>query len=137
MTRASKLTSHCPVSRAHSVNARVEFFFGSFCFNSSTGAKRSPIFSTRDNVLSERNFKRSAFFFFRQFATSSQVTGVETVGSSLARKLYTQIVVLCSSFWLQSTNTFPLRSAFDMFEVTRLPCSPSKCWARARDKSLV
>src|SRR5207253_6295220 len=45
-------------------------FFGSFCFNSSTGAKRSPIFSTRDNVLADRNFSESAFFFFRQFATS-------------------------------------------------------------------
>src|SRR6059058_5980932 len=103
-------------------------FLGSFCFSSSTGSKRSRSFSTRARTFSERNFKRSAFFFFRQFSTSSHVTGVETVGSSLARKLYTQIVVLCSSFWLQSTNTFPLRSAFDMFEVTRLPCSPSKCW---------
>src|SRR5207237_8460161 len=61
-------------------------FFGSFCFSFSTVAKRSRIFSTRARVLSERNFKRSAFFFFKQLATSSQVTGVETVGSSLARR---------------------------------------------------
>src|SRR5213595_3014314 len=60
-------------------------FFGSFCLSFSTGAKRSPIFFTRSRVLSERNFRRSAFFFFRQLATSSHVTGVETVGSSLAR----------------------------------------------------
>src|ERR1700676_3298440 len=60
-------------------------FFGSFCFSFSTGANRSPSFPTRATVLSERNFNRSAFLFFRQLATSSQVTGVETVGSSLAR----------------------------------------------------
>src|SRR6266404_3822490 len=60
-------------------------FFGSFCFSFSTGSKRSAIFLTRSRVLSERNLRRSAFFFFRQLATSSHVTGVETVGSSLAR----------------------------------------------------
>src|SRR5262249_51622093 len=60
-------------------------FFGSFCFSLSTGSKRSPFFSTRARTWSERNFKRSAFFFFEQLATSSQVTGVETLGSSLAR----------------------------------------------------
>jgi hypothetical protein len=31
-------------------------FFSSFCLSFSTGAKRSPIFSTRARVLSERNF---------------------------------------------------------------------------------
>src|SRR5207253_5930778 len=112
-------------------------FFGSLCFSFSTGSKRSPSFSTRARVLSERNFRTSALFFFRQLATSSQVTGVETVGSSLARSEYTQMVVLCSSFWLQSTNTFPLRTAFDMFDVTRSTCSFSRCWARERDKLLV
>src|SRR5438552_5516357 len=112
-------------------------FFGNPCLSFSTGSKRSPIFSTRARTLSERNFRRSALFFFRQLATSSQVTGVETVGSSLARSEYTQMVVLCSSFWLQSTNTFPLRTDFDMLEVTRSPCSPSRCWARARDRSFV
>src|SRR5438876_8351697 len=61
-------------------------FFGSFCFNFSTGSKISPCFSTRPRTLSERNLRRSAFFFFKQLATSSQVTGVETVGSSLARR---------------------------------------------------
>src|SRR5437016_11513276 len=60
-------------------------FFGGFCFSFSTGAKRSPIFFTRSRVFSERNFKRSGFLFFRQVATSSQLTGVETVGSSFAR----------------------------------------------------
>src|SRR4051812_23548329 len=60
-------------------------FFGSFCFSFSTDAKRSPCFLTRSTVFSQRNLSRSAFFFFRQLATSSQVTGVETVGSSLAR----------------------------------------------------
>src|SRR5689334_9610515 len=62
-------------------------FFGSFCFSFSTGAKRSPFFFTRATVWSDRNFSKSAFFFFKQFSTSSQVTGVETVGSSFARKL--------------------------------------------------
>src|SRR6266850_2601414 len=62
-------------------------FFGNFCFSFSTGAKRSPCFSTRARTLSERNFSRSAFFLFKQLATSSHATGVETVGSSLARKL--------------------------------------------------
>src|ERR1700758_1169512 len=60
-------------------------FFGSFCLSFSTGSKRSPRFSTRARTSPERNLKSSAFFFLRQFATSSQVTGVETVGSSLAR----------------------------------------------------
>src|SRR6266853_5314729 len=66
-------------------SAYSSHFFGSFCFSFSTASKRSPIFSTRVRVLSERNFNKSAFFFFRQLATSSQVTGVETVGSSFAR----------------------------------------------------
>ena len=49
----------------------------------------------------------SRSFFFNVFSTSSQVTGVDTVGCSRARSEYTETVVLCSSFWLQSTNTFP------------------------------
>src|SRR3954452_13068731 len=60
-------------------------FFGSFCLSASTGSNRSPCFSTRASVWSERNFKSSAFFFFKQVSTSFQVTGVETVGSSFAR----------------------------------------------------
>src|ERR1051326_2032423 len=72
-----------PVLRLFAYNSH---FFGSFCFSRSIRAKRSPIFFTRSTVFSQRNFSRSAFFFFRQFSTSSQVTGVETVGSSLARK---------------------------------------------------
>src|SRR6266571_4489482 len=94
-------------------------FLGSFCLSSSIGSKRSPSFSTRARTLSERNFRRSAFFFFKQFSSSSHVTEVETVCSSLARSEWTQMVVLSSSFWLQSTNTFPLRTVCDMFEVTR------------------
>ena len=35
------------------------------------------------------------------------------------RNEYAQIVVLCRSFWLQSMNTLPLRSAFAMFTVVR------------------
>ena len=46
----------------------------------------------------------------RQSRTSSHVTGVDTVGRSRARSEYTQTVVLCSSFWLQSMKTLPLRS---------------------------
>src|SRR5207247_10311653 len=93
------------------------------CLSLSTSSKRSPIFSTRVRVLSERNFSSSAFFFFRQLATSSQVTGVETVGSSLARSEETQTGVVCSSFWLQSTNTVPFLTDFDRFDVTALPSS--------------
>ena len=60
-------------------------FFSSFCLSFSIGSKRSPIFSTRASTWSERNFSTSAFFFLKQFSTSFQVTGVETVGSSFAR----------------------------------------------------
>src|SRR5262249_55391354 len=42
-----------------------------------------------------------------------------------------------SSFWLQSTNTFPLRTALDMLDVMRSACSRSRYWARDRDQSLV
>ena len=50
-------------------------------------ARRDRPFShTRREFGRNETSANSAFFFFRQFATSSQVTGVETVGSSFARK---------------------------------------------------
>src|SRR5438105_15370370 len=60
-------------------------FFGSFCLSVSTGSKRSPIFSTRWRTLSDGKTSSFAFFFLSVFATSSQLTGVETVGCCLAR----------------------------------------------------
>src|SRR3712207_8878580 len=46
---------------------------------------------------------------FRACSTSAHVTGVDTVGRTLARSEYTHTVVLCSSFWLQSISTLPVR----------------------------
>ncbi len=59
--------------------------------------------------LGASNTSRLASFFLSARSTSSQVTGVETVGCSRARSEYTATVVLCSSFWLQSTKTLPVR----------------------------
>ena len=51
--------------------------------------------------------------------TSSQARGVETVGRGRARSEYAVTVVLCRSFWLQSTKTFPARRSVLMMTVTR------------------
>ncbi len=51
--------------------------------------------------------------------TSSQARGVETVGRGRARSEYAVTVVLCRSFWLQSTKTFPARRSRFMMTVTR------------------
>src|SRR6266480_5254436 len=60
-------------------------FFGSLCFSVSTDLKRSPNCAIRCTTRSEGNTSRSAFFFLRAVATSSHVTGAETVGCSFAR----------------------------------------------------
>src|SRR6476646_11128812 len=60
-------------------------FFGSFCLSVYTSADRSPILSTRLRVSSQRKTSLRASFFFDVVSTSSQVTGVETVGCSRAR----------------------------------------------------
>src|SRR6478752_1126158 len=75
----------CIIDRFGARFDHVSHFFGSFCLSVSTGSNRSPCFSTRASVWSERNLKSSARFFFTQFSTSLQATGVETVGSSFAR----------------------------------------------------
>ena len=75
----------CIVDRFGADSIHVSHFFGSRCLSVSTDSNKSPCFSTRTSVWSERNFKSSARFFFKQFSTSFQVTGVETVGSSFAR----------------------------------------------------
>src|SRR5258708_39841037 len=92
--------------------------FGSFCLMVSTGANRSPTFLTRSRTWAASKTSREASFFFRHFSTSSQLTGVETVGLSRARSEYTAMVVLWSSFWLQSTKTLPVRIAFFISETT-------------------
>ena len=71
-----------------------------------------PSFRSAQSSGSTRKPAAPASFFFRQRSTSSHVTGVDTVGCSRARNEYTAIVVLCSSFWLQSTNTLPVRRFF-------------------------
>ena len=53
----------------------------------------------------------------RSADATSHRSGVETVGRSRARSEYTATVVLCSSFWLQSTKTLPARRRFVMRDV--------------------
>src|SRR5579863_957799 len=98
---------------------------GNFCFNSSSGSNRSPIFSKRDMTFGASNTSKPASFFLSARSTSSQLTGVDAVGCSLARREYTATVVLCSSFWLQSTKTLPVRRLFFMSETTCCGCSCS------------
>ena len=53
------------------------------------------------------------------------------------RSEYAQIVVLCRSFWLQSMNTRPLRSAFAMFTVVRFGSRATSIWPSASAKFFV
>src|ERR1019366_8818461 len=62
---------------------------GLFFFHFSTGSNRSPYFLARANTSSDSNTSKLASPFFRQTSTSSHLTGVETVGRSLARNEYT------------------------------------------------
>ena len=68
-------------------------------------------------------------------STSSQVTGVDTVGRGRARSEYTATVVLWRLFWLQSMKTLPGRTLFFMTEVTRLGWCFSSTWATASANS--
>ena len=79
-SRQTRSDYSCIVDRFGAHFSHVFHFFGNFCLSVSTASNRSPCFSTRARVCSERNLKRSARFFFKQFSTSLQVTGVETVG---------------------------------------------------------
>lgn len=51
-------------------------------------------------------------------SSSSQVTGVATSGTGVARSEYGAIVDFIASFWLQSRKIFPVRSARDMRAIT-------------------
>ena len=53
-------------------------------------------------------------------------------GWGRARSEYTATVVLWRLFWLQSTNTFPGRTAFDIVVTTRFGCCCSSSWPTAR-----
>ena len=65
------------------------------------------------------------------------MTGIETVGRSRARREYTPTVVLCGSFWLQSTSTFPPRSDFFMLETTSSGRRAASASATARENGFV
>ena len=58
---------------------------GSFCLTVASTANRSPSCSTRESTASVSNVSSSGSARVRQRATSSQLTGVETVGRSRAR----------------------------------------------------
>src|SRR3954471_15700162 len=106
--------------------------FGSSCSSSTTGANRSPWRSTRSSTSAESNVSRPASSLARASSTSSQVTGVETVGRSLARSEYTHTVVLCSSFCDQSISTLPWRRSLRMSDTTVSGCCFSSSCAQAR-----
>lgn len=57
---------------------------GSFCLKVSIGSKRSPMVLTRRRTSLASNLR--ARWLWSAFFTSFQVTGVETVGVSLARR---------------------------------------------------
>ena len=97
-------------------------------------ANRSPIRSTRSSTSSDRN--RIGSSPSAQAATSSHVTGVDTVRSGRARGEYTPMVVLCRLFWLKSMNTLPGRYARLITLVTRSgwrrSSSCATAWAKSR-----
>ena len=68
-------------------------------------------------------------------STSSHDTGVDTVGSGLARSEYGAIVVLWWAFWLQSTKIFPGRWTLAIVVVTCFGSWRSSTWPTARAKS--
>src|SRR5207302_8585842 len=88
------------------------FTRGSFCFRERSGAKRSPWRSTLRKAASASKESSEGSFARRQSRTSSQVTGIDTVGRSRARSEDTQTVAVCGSLWRQSRRTFPARSDF-------------------------
>jgi len=65
-------------------------------------------------------------------STSSQWSGVDTVGSSMARSDHTHTVVLWASFWLQSTSTLPARKSLRIEATTSSGRSRAKISAKAR-----
>ena len=111
---------------------------GSSCLSSSTGANRSPCSSTRSSTsaASKRSVVRVAVAR-RSRSTSSQCERGRG-GRPLARP---QRVDgdrrLLLVFWLQSTKTLPLRSAFVICETTRSGSALSSSWATALAKGFV
>ena len=61
--------------------------FGSFCLSVSTGANRSPTSSTRFSASCASNVIDAVSSVAAQWATSSHVTGIDTVGRDFARRL--------------------------------------------------
>src|SRR6266851_2174872 len=110
---------------------------GSFCFFLMIGSQRSPCLATRARTWAESNTSRLGSFFFRQFSTSSHVTGVDTVGRARARSEYTFTVVLYSSFWLQSMRTRPVRSSLSCLCTTSSGCCSSNSCASPFDTTFV
>ena len=73
---------------------------------------------------------------WRQASTSSQLTGVETVGNWRARSEYGATVVLEPLFWLQSMSTLPARSFLVIRDTARPGHSRSSRSAYPRAWSL-
>src|SRR5215831_9251486 len=80
-----------------------------------SGASRSPCSATRSSTSPLVNTRSSRRV---HCSTSSQVTGVDTVGRLRARSEYGAIVVLWALFWLQSMRTLPGRSDLVIRETT-------------------
>src|SRR5690606_6874104 len=76
---ALRIASRSPAGRPLRPYGSAEIG-GSFCFRSSTGAKRSPSSSARCRTSSATNDRR--FRRLTASSTSSHITGVETVGCS-------------------------------------------------------
>ena len=95
------------------------------------GEQVAQLLHACDNLPRFEHQQVRIFLLERIARTSSHFTGVETVGCSRARNEYTATVVLCSSFWLQSTRTFPVRTCFFMSETTSSGCSCSSNCASA------
>ena len=70
------------------------------------GFKQIAQFLEARHHLRRLEHQQARIFFLACALNLLPFTGVETVGCSRARSEYTATVVLCSSFWLQSTKHF-------------------------------
>ena len=111
-------------------DARLSTWLYRICVNVALGKIRTR---KRRPAAINRSISRAA----RADSNSNQVIGVDTVGACPARSEYAHTVVLCESFWLQSTKTFPSRWDLDMFAVTCCGSSATNLSAMARAKLLV
>ena len=73
-------------------------------------SSRSPYSSTRSSTSAASNWRPASPT--APASTSSQVSGVDTVGVGWARSEYGATVVFAAAFWLQSMNTLPGRSSW-------------------------